>query len=163
MTRIIDAPGAISSIADPPTGAAAAIIVTSDRRFLLQHRDAKPGIWFPDSWSLFGGAIEPGETPGEALGRELNEELGFVPLEIRYFTQIAWDFDRWGLGIKLRYTFEVPISSEQIDGLVLREGQGMRLFTADQVLREPRLTPYDGHALRMYIDETPVGVGRRRD
>jgi 8-oxo-dGTP diphosphatase len=162
VTRIIDAPAPISDAADTPTGAAAAIIVTPDRYFLLQHRDTKPGIWFPDSWGLFGGAIEEGETPGTALARELNEELSFVPAEIRYFTQIAWDFERWDLGIKLRYTFEVPIASGEIDRLVLHEGQGMRLFSAQEVLREPRLTPYDAHALRMFIDETPVGIGRRR-
>ena len=162
MTRIIDAPAPISTIADPPIGAAAAIIVTPDRQFLLQHRDAKPDIWFPDSWGLFGGAIEEGETPGAALARELNEELGFVPDEIRYFTQIAWDYERWDLGIKLRYNFEVPISAGQIDRLVLHEGQGMRLFSAQEVLREPRLTPYDAHALRMFIEETPVGIGKRR-
>lgn len=162
MTRIIDAPAPISHVADTLTGAAAAIIVTPDHYFLLQHRDAKLGIWFPDSWGLFGGAIEHGETPGAALARELNEELGFKPAEIRYFTQIAWDFERWDLGIKLRYTFEVPIASIEIDRLVLHEGQGMRLFSAQEVLREPRLTPYDAHALRMFIDETPVGIGRRR-
>lgn len=163
MTRIIDAPPPICTIADPPLGAAAAIIVTPDRRYLLQHRDAKPGIWLPDSWGLFGGAIEEGETPGEALRRELSEELGFVPAEIRYFTQIAWDFERWDLGVKLRYTFEVAIAADQVKHLILHEGQAMRLFTADEVLREPRLTPYDGHALRMFIDETPVGIGQRKD
>jgi 8-oxo-dGTP pyrophosphatase MutT (NUDIX family) len=162
MTRIVDAPAPISSLADPSTGASAALIVTPDRRFLLQHRDEKAGIWFPGSWGLFGGAIEVGETPGQALQRELAEEIGFVPHEISYFTQIAWDFARWGLGIKLRYTFEVPIGLDQVSSLVLREGQGMRFFSADEVLREPCLTPYDDHALRMYIEATPVGVVPRR-
>ena len=161
MPRIIDAPPPISSLADPPSGAVAAIIVTPNRDFLLQHRDDKAGIWFPGSWSLFGGSIEPNETPGQALMRELSEEIGFAPEEMRYFTQIAWDFARWGLGIKLRYTFEVPISRDEIASLVLREGQGMRLFSADEVLREPRLTPYDDHALRMYIERTPVGIAPR--
>jgi 8-oxo-dGTP pyrophosphatase MutT (NUDIX family) len=162
VTKILDAPLPICTIAEPPLGASAAIIVTPDRRFLLQHRDAKPGIWHPDSWSLFGGSIEPDETPGEALRRELAEEIGWVPQEVRYFTQIAWDLAQWGLGVKLRYTFEVPITQAELAGLVLREGQGMRLFTAAELLREPRVTPYDAHALRMYIDETPVGFGRRR-
>lgn len=162
MTRIVEAPGPISSVAEPPEGAAAAIIVAPRRRFLLQHRDAKPDIWFPDSWSLFGGAVERGETPGQAVLRELGEEIAFVPREIRYFTQVAWDFAAWGLGIKLRYIFEVPIADEEVDRLVLHEGQAMRLFTADEALREPRLTPYDSHALRMYIDETPVGMAPRR-
>jgi hypothetical protein len=35
------------------------ITISSDRRFLLQHRDAKVDIWHPDSWSLFVGSIEP--------------------------------------------------------------------------------------------------------
>ncbi len=103
-----------------------------------------------------------GETPGQALQRELAEEIGFVPQEMRYFTQIAWDFARWGLGVKLRYTFEVPISFDQVSSLILREGQGMRFFSADEVLREPRLTPYDDHALRMYIEATPIGIVPRR-
>jgi hypothetical protein len=42
----------------------AAIIVWPDRRFLLQHRNAKPGIWHPDSWNLFVGSIESDETLG---------------------------------------------------------------------------------------------------
>jgi mutator protein MutT len=162
MTRIVEAPDPISRVANPPEGAAAAIIVTPARRFLLQHRDAKPGIWFPDSWSLFGGAVERGETPSQAALRELNEEIGFVPQELRYFTQVAWDFAAWDLGIKLRYIFEVPITDAEVEQLELREGQAMRLFTADEVLREPRVTPYDSHALRMYIDETPVGMAPRR-
>lgn len=161
MTRIIEAPAPICSTAQPPEGAAAAIIVAPGRRFLLQHRDAKKGIWFPDSWSLFGGSVEPGETPGQALLRELNEEIGWVPQEVRYFTQVAWDFAAWGLGVKLRYTFEVPITDQEMASLVLHEGQAMRLFSADEVLREPRVTPYDSHALRMYIDETPVGMAPR--
>lgn len=161
MTVIVDAPLPISAMADPPLGATAAIIVTPDRRFLLQHRDAKPGIWFPDSWSLFGGAIETGESPGEALQRELKEELCLVPREIRYFTQVAWDFAAWGLGVKLRYTFIVPLAPDEQAGLVLQEGQGMQFFSASEVLREPRLTPYDAHALGLYIEEVPVGMAPR--
>jgi hypothetical protein len=56
----------------------------------------------------------------------------------------------------------VPIGLDQVSSLVLREGQGMRFFSADEVLREPRLTPYDDHALRMYIEATPVGIVPRR-
>jgi 8-oxo-dGTP diphosphatase len=162
MTRVIDAPPPITMVAEPPAGAAAAIIVTPDQHFLLQHRDEKPGIWHPGSWSLFGGAIEGNETPAQALMRELAEEIDLTPSEILYFTQIAWDFARWGLGVKLRYTFEVPVSHEEIGRLVLQEGQGMRLFTADEVLSEPHLTPYDDHALRMFIERTPVGFAQRR-
>lgn len=43
--------------------------------FLLCHRRAdRP--WYPDVWDLPGGHVEAGERPGEALVRELAEELG---------------------------------------------------------------------------------------
>ncbi|NEQ86119.1 MAG: NUDIX domain-containing protein, partial [Moorea sp. SIO2I5] len=38
-------------------------------QFLMQLRDNIPGILYPGLWGLFGGHIEPGETPIEALKR----------------------------------------------------------------------------------------------
>ena len=146
----------ITEHANPPSGAAAAILVTLDRRYLLQHRDAKPDIWDPNRWGLFGGAIDPGETPEQALARELIEELELCPKSpFRYFTQVAWDYGLWGHGIKLRYYYEVAVSEDEIHRTVQHEGQAMRLFTAHEVLREPNLTAYDAHALRMHIGFMP--------
>ena len=34
--------------------------------------------WYPDVWDLPGGHVELGETPTEALERELHEELGVL-------------------------------------------------------------------------------------
>ena len=42
---------------------------------LLCHRSARRR-WYPDVWDLPGGHIEAGELPGQALVRELREELG---------------------------------------------------------------------------------------
>ena len=54
----------------------AAIILENDKgEFLLYLRENKPDIPFPDHWDLIGGHIEEGETPEEALVREVKEEL----------------------------------------------------------------------------------------
>ena len=54
----------------------AAIILENDKgEFLLYLRDNKPDIPFPNHWDLIGGHVEEGETPEEALVREVKEEL----------------------------------------------------------------------------------------
>jgi 8-oxo-dGTP diphosphatase len=53
---------------------ASAIVLTKERKILLQQRDLDRS--FPGCVSTFGGNIELGEEPMQALIRELNEELG---------------------------------------------------------------------------------------
>src|SRR5262249_59560855 len=71
-----------------PGNAVAAIIVV-EGQYLLQLRDAKPGIFFPAHWGCFGGGVDPGETVEQALVRELEEELGakIVTGDMRYFSR----------------------------------------------------------------------------
>ena len=54
----------------------AAALVDADRRVLLQQRPA--GKSLAGLWEFPGGKVEAGETPEEALIRELEEELGIV-------------------------------------------------------------------------------------
>lgn len=46
-----------------------------ERRVLLVHRSRHRRA-YPDLWDLPGGHVEPGESPLDALVRELREELG---------------------------------------------------------------------------------------
>jgi 8-oxo-dGTP pyrophosphatase MutT (NUDIX family) len=67
----------------------AAIIFENDKgEFLFFLRDNKPGIPFPLHWDLFGGHVEEGETPEEALVREVKEEITLLEGKYaRYFTR----------------------------------------------------------------------------
>ena len=55
---------------------ACAVIVDNDNKILLLKRSSDPKIWQPSKWALVGGAIEKGETPEQAVKREIKEETG---------------------------------------------------------------------------------------
>lgn len=55
------------------TEVAAAVILRPDGSFLLGQRAAD--TFYPGYWEFPGGKVEPGETPHQALVRELREEL----------------------------------------------------------------------------------------
>src|ERR1700757_3429645 len=52
----------------------AAVIERNDRRLLIGQR--RRGDTSPLKWEFPGGKVEKGETPEDALARELKEELG---------------------------------------------------------------------------------------
>ena len=60
------------------------ILIANDGRILLQYRN-KDNKWNQDSWGEFGGQIEEGETPEEAVKRELKEELGIELVDLKFF------------------------------------------------------------------------------
>jgi 8-oxo-dGTP diphosphatase len=57
----------------------AGLIVAADNRILITQRSATQAM--PLQWEFPGGKVEPGESPVEALARELREEIG-VAVEV---------------------------------------------------------------------------------
>jgi len=134
-----------------PRDAAVAIILQEDGRYLMQLRDQKPGIFFPGYWGMFGGAIDAGETPEEALRRELHEELAVAVGDLSYFTKLTFDFAPHGFGIVARHYYEVRLSQPQERSIVLGEGAAVRPFEGDVLLKTERVTPYDAFAIWMHL------------
>lgn len=59
-------------------GCGALILSKATKRYLFLLRNQKRHA---GSWGLVGGGVEIGETPAEALQREIQEEIGTVNIE----------------------------------------------------------------------------------
>ena len=66
----------------------AAIIKRGDRILATQRGYGE----FKDWWEFPGGKIEPGESPQDALVREIHEELDAAVRVERHIVDVAWDY-----------------------------------------------------------------------
>ena len=66
----------------------AQIFLFDRNRLLIYLRDDKPEIPFPNHWDFFGGHVEKGETPEEALVREVKEEIGVELKRLALFSAL---------------------------------------------------------------------------
>ena len=100
---------------------AAAIIVRDGRIFATQRGYGK----FKDGWEFPGGKIEAGETPQEALAREIREELD-TEIEVRDFLEtVEYDYPDFHLSMDC---FCCVVKS---GGLVLREHEAAKWLTRE--------------------------------
>lgn len=139
--------------------AVAAILQLPDGRFVLQHRDEKPEIWYPGCWGCFGGAVDVGEVPLEALQRELWEELKLVPGRIDTFVNFDFDLACLGLRSYFRRYYFASVSEAEFRSLQLGEGQAIGAFSSQELNSTIRLVPYDAFALDLFIGRDRIGTG----
>lgn len=109
----------------------AAILFENDNNeILLYLRDNKPGIPFPQHWDLIGGHVEDGETPEEALVREVKEELDIDLKEYKFFKKFeVFEGDAYP-NIKFIYTGRINIPLEEIR---LLEGERPQYFRYEEI------------------------------
>ena len=109
------------------------ILYSPDGRILLQHR-TKDAPTFPDYWAFFGGGIEEGESPEQAVKRECLEELGYPLTDPRHFETRRFDY------LGREHTMHVFIAPYDGGTLTLFEGQAMGWFrttdTADLMMND---------------------------
>ena len=72
----------------PRTDPAIIVLVTSENACLL-GRQAK---WPPRVFSTLAGFVEPGESLGEAVTREVREETGVTVTDVTYHSSQPWPF-----------------------------------------------------------------------
>ena len=100
-------------------------ILYQNNQFLMQLRDDIPNIVYPGHWGLFGGHLEPGETPNIAVKRELLEEISYTPPNLL-------EFGCYPDEKAIRHVYYAPLTVE-LNQLVLLEGWDMDFLTIDNI------------------------------
>ena len=99
----------------------AAIIIHENKIFATQRGYGE----FKDGWEFPGGKIEPGETPQEALVREIKEELD-IEIEVKDFLEtVEYDYPEFHLSMDC---FFCSIRSGE---LVLKEHEAAKWLTVE--------------------------------
>jgi 8-oxo-dGTP diphosphatase len=106
------------SLTQPLRLVAVAIIYQNDK-YLMQLRDNNPKIIHPGVWGLFGGHLEPRESPEAGLKRELIEEINYP---VQKLTKFRCYTDQK----IIRYVFSCPLIVA-IAELELNEGWDLNL------------------------------------
>lgn len=101
----------------------AAIIIENDKVFATQRGYGE----FKDGWEFPGGKIEEGETPQDALKREIMEELDTEIKVGELIETIAYDYPEFHLSMDCFWC-------EIVEGdLVLKEHEAARWLTRNQL------------------------------
>ncbi len=101
----------------------AAILIDGDRIFATQRGY---GAW-KDCWEFPGGKIEPGESPVEALRREILEELDTEIAVGEKFTTIEYDYPEFHLSM------DCFLAKVTEGSLVLKEHEAARWLKKEEL------------------------------
>lgn len=120
----------------------AALIVKEGRVFATQRGY---GPW-KDWWEFPGGKMEAGETPEEALVREIREELGTGIIIDSFLATVEWDYPKFHLTM---HCFMSSLTGEMPH---LNEHEAARWLSAGEI-HSVRWLPADEGLLPLIADE----------
>ena len=104
----------------------AAIIRDGDKIFATQRGYGD----YKDWWEFPGGKVEAGETPEEALVREIQEELNTTINVDRFLTTVDWDYPKFHLTM---HCYLCTIAEGELTLLEHEAAKWLTMDTIDEV------------------------------
>ncbi len=136
-------------------------IVVHGNKICLVLRDNNPNIPHPNMWNTPGGAVEEGETPREAMARELKEEINLNATDL-IFTGITTYTDG-----SIVHRFFVPVTDEQFANIrLVHEGQRLEWFPIEEMLHlqaNEKFSSYFGAYLETHTEDIRALCEGKRD
>mgnify|MGYP001227266453 FL=1 len=99
-------------------------------KYLLQLRDNKKNIFFPNFWGLFGGSLNKNETHKKAVEREIKEETNLIVKAARKILSVNFSMITLKRKRQIVY-YECKISKKR--KIILAEGQKYKFFSLNQI------------------------------
>jgi|GEM_PF-3211630 8-oxo-dGTP pyrophosphatase MutT (NUDIX family) len=131
-----------------PQGAVLLITRRVDRHVFL-HRRCSRTLLYPNRWAFFGGGVEAGESPRDAVVRELWEETRMVVAAPVFLWTTVHHKPKGGTGqlTICDHTFWWEYDEQDI---YLREGEGCGWCSFDNALERHNVPPHEAHDLRRF-------------
>ena len=121
-------------------------IIVVKNNYLLQLRDNKKNVYFPNFWGVFGGRVEKTETHHKALEREIKEETNLIVRVSRMILTVNFKM----IGLKKRCNviyYECKILEKR--KIILTEGQKYKFFSFNQT-KKLNIVPMDFAAINSH-------------
>jgi len=109
---------------DMKTVEVAAAVIRREKKIFATQRGYGE---FKDRWEFPGGKIEPGETPQQALKREIEEELGIKIIVGELIDTVEYDYPKFHLTM---HCFWAEVEDGTIE---LREHEAAKWLSAEDL------------------------------
>lgn len=101
-----------------------------------RHKDSRVLAGY---FAFFGGKIEQGENPTQALEREIKEELNFEVKDYHFLGHYQSSLNT----LVVLNAYFVKVSDDFEDVITINEGEYGKFFSEDEVTKEPKLIESD--------------------